>query len=192
MDPEMIPKTIKNHENTHPESTWSEKRDFLKNSTSPTRELHFWGPRVPKTLPKSAAALLEACKMNFHTLSILYLYMSYIYLSSVIIGSSLSHFWYAELWTSVEVRISTRGSFSFKFRLWFLIDFWSQNWAKMEPNWEPESFQNRSKIWLIFWSIFGCDFDPKMVPKMAPKTIKNQSKINPEPHLFWKTWFSEK
>ena len=31
---------------------WSEKRDFLKNSTSPTRELHFWGFRLPKTLPK--------------------------------------------------------------------------------------------------------------------------------------------
>ena len=37
---------------------YSEKRDFLKNSTSPTRELHFWGSRVPKILPKSVAAPL--------------------------------------------------------------------------------------------------------------------------------------
>ena len=64
--------------------------------------------------------------------------------------------------------------------------------TKFEAIWESKSFQNRSKICLIFWSIFGCDFDPKMILKMAPEIIKNHWKINPEPHLVWKTWFSQK
>ncbi len=76
-----------------------------------------------------------------------------------------------------------------KIRPWFLIDFLSQNWSKMEPFWESKSFQNRSKIWSLFWSIFRCDFDPKMVPKIAPKTIQNPLKIHPKLNLVRKTWF---
>ena len=50
--PKWHPKPSKIIQKSLQNRIWSEKRDFLKNSTSPTRELHFWGPRVPKTLPK--------------------------------------------------------------------------------------------------------------------------------------------
>ena len=54
MLPKMVPKTIKKHPKINPEPylVWK-KRDFLKNSTAPTREHHVWGCRVPKILPKS-------------------------------------------------------------------------------------------------------------------------------------------
>jgi len=47
-----------------------------------------------------------------------------------------------------------------------LLDFWSQNWAKKEPNWAPESGRNRSKIGLIF--------------ERVSQSWENK-KVNPEP-----------
>ena len=106
-------------------------------------------------------------------------------LSSVIIRTSLSPASAAD----PTPAILQKSSF---FPPWFLVDFLSQDGAKTDHTWRTKPDQNRSKIGLIFWSIFWCDFDPKMVSKMTPRTTTNHSKINPEPHLVWKTWFSEK
>ena len=50
--PKWLPKPSKTTQKSIQNRIWPKKRDFLKNITSPTRELHFWGFRLPKTLPK--------------------------------------------------------------------------------------------------------------------------------------------
>ena len=51
--PKWLPKPSKINQKSIQNRIWSEKRDFSKNSTSPRRDTHFGGSRVPKTLPKS-------------------------------------------------------------------------------------------------------------------------------------------
>ena len=50
------PKTVQNQLKIHKKSTqnriWLEKLDFSKNSTSPRRDTHFGGSRLPNTPPK--------------------------------------------------------------------------------------------------------------------------------------------
>lgn len=116
----------------------------------------------------------------------------FVYLSSMINGPSLNPARDSGLSDVSPFWPHDPCPFSHKNRRRFLIDFWSQNWTKMDINWEPKSIKNRSKICMIFWSSFGCDFDPKRFRKMVPKTIKNHEKIIPEPYLVWKAWFSQK
>ena len=51
--PKWLPKPSKIIQKSFQNQVWSEKRDFLKNSTALKRDTHFWGSSVPKTLPKS-------------------------------------------------------------------------------------------------------------------------------------------
>ena len=49
----MLPTSPKIAQKSIQNRIWSEKCDFSRNSTSPRRDTHFGGSRVPKTLPKS-------------------------------------------------------------------------------------------------------------------------------------------
>ena len=63
--PVWIPKHPKSITNQN--RIWSEKRDFLKNSTSPKQDTHFGRSRVPKPLPTSAKHIVETNqKSNRH------------------------------------------------------------------------------------------------------------------------------
>ena len=50
----------------------SEKHDFSKNSTSPRRDTHFGGSRVPKTLPKLQKPIKNPTKISIEFSSIFY------------------------------------------------------------------------------------------------------------------------
>ena len=60
----MYPKAAKIIKKSIPNRIWSEKHDFSKNSTSPRRDTHFGGSRVPQTLPKSTKNTPETDKKS--------------------------------------------------------------------------------------------------------------------------------
>ena len=67
--PKWFPEPSKITQKSIQNEIWSPKRDFLKNSTAPRRNAHFWGSWELKTIQKTiknASGISQKCNQNYY------------------------------------------------------------------------------------------------------------------------------
>ena len=140
---------------------WSETRDFLKNSTSPTRELHFWGSWVLKKVPKLIKNGPGTIQNPIEILIEVWIDFSLI----------LVPFWLPKL-----VQNGSKDDPK------NLSEKRPKNHWKMDPKLIPKMERHRRTSRLMFGLFFGSGFSwvPRapQVPKMNDLGSQNASKID--------------
>ena len=165
---------------------WSEKRDYLKNSTAPTREHHFWRFNVLKILPKlitNGPKTTPKSDWNFDRIVNRFL----IDFGSIL-APKIGPKW-LQKWSKKRTQKSKEIS--------------SNKLPKMAPKLEPRGGQTNQLF--AHWTLLGDTLPPKGTPQCprggpgrpnggqgAPKWSQNGAKIEPKGSQMERTWSSKR